>query len=175
MKSGIYSENILEFVKTAIKFCNFAENPEDISKSEFIDRAQKILSELYLRTLYLESGIPEFDSETEKFVSEEDWFNIKNSVSRVLTQSDIYGEVFENNMPEPIDISISECFADIYQDVKDFIELYQISNQEAVEIALFEIKDNFERIWGQRILFILKEFHLLFSGENEFGDEELYN
>ena len=175
MKENIYSKNILEFVKIANKFCNFSENPDKKNKPEFIEESQKILSELYLKTLYLESGFPEYDSETEKFVSEEDWFNIKNTISRTLAESDIYGEVYENNMTEPIDISISECFADIYQDIKDFIELYKISNIDAVQIALFEVKDNFERIWGQKLLFILKELHQLITSDSDWDEEELYN
>ena len=70
-----------------------------------------------------------------------------------------------------MNLSLSECFADVYQDMKDITTLYQIGNAEATGIGLWECKLNFKQYWGQRILSILQALHSLLYLGNVFNDE----
>ena len=70
----------------------------------------------------------------------------------------------------PIKASLSESFADIYQDMKDFVILYQKSSLDAKENAVFELKQLFDTNWGYRIVNSQKALHYLnLSGKQEGG------
>ncbi len=164
---GIFSKNIVEFTAVANQFCKLVENTNELARQEFIEMSQKILALLYLKSLLLDNEFETTNAPVEKFVSENDWATTKDSVSRVLAGDDTFLELYELDNSEPLEISLSECFADIYQDLKDFISLYEIGFEEAVNEALFELKGNFERIWGQRILLIMKELHEVIFAEKD--------
>jgi len=56
--------------------------------------------------------------------------------------------------------------ADIYQDLKDFLLLYQTGTKEVMNDALWECKMNFENIWGQKLVNSIRAIHkFIYSGE----------
>lgn len=62
--------------------------------------------------------------------------------------------------------------ADIYQDLKNFLLLYQTGTQEVMNDAVWECKLNFEDYWGQKLVNSLKAIHkFIYSGE-EIGKAE---
>ena len=89
--------------------------------------------------------------------------------------ADDYLEVFDEKMNEsegPVVSSISENFADIYQDIKDFLLLYQTGTNEVMNDAIWECRLNFETFWGQKLLNSMRAVHkFLYSGE-EIGKVE---
>ena len=72
---------------------------------------------------------------------------------------------------ELIDLPISECFADVYQDVRNFIEQYKDANMQTRELALYELCFNFKLYWGSRILAIITEFHRILYAANSPLDD----
>ena len=63
--------------------------------------------------------------------------------------------------------------ADIYQDIKNFLLLYQTGTNEVMNDALWECRMNFENIWGQKLVNSLKAIHrFIYSGE-EIGSREV--
>jgi hypothetical protein len=77
--------------------------------------------------------------------------------------------VFDENNNEsdgPVLTSISENMADIYQDLKDFLLLYQTGTVEVMNDAVWECRMNFENFWGQKLVNSLRAIHkFLYSGE----------
>jgi hypothetical protein len=73
--------------------------------------------------------------------------------------------------------------ADIYQDIKDFLLLYQTGNVEVMNDAVWECRMNFENFWGQKLVNSMRAIHrFLYSGEEigkvekkSAGDEENIN
>ena len=59
----------------------------------------------------------------------------------------------------PIKTSISELLTDIYQDMNDFILLYQKESRAAKQNAAGECKVLFFSHWGVRIIDLLKVIH----------------
>ena len=66
-----------------------------------------------------------------------------------------YLEVFDekiNDSEGPVSVSIAENMADMYQDLKNFIILYQTGTVEVMNDALWECRMNFENYWGQKLV-----------------------
>jgi len=94
-------------------------------------------------------------------------------------------EIFDEKTGEkegPFVDSISENMTDIYQDIKDFLLLYQTGTNEVMNDAVWECRQNFEDYWGQKLVNSMRAIHsFIYSGEEigrltvEDAEEELRN
>lgn len=160
----IFDRNVVEFVTVAAEFCGFLERAESMKRSHFVDTTLKILPLLYLKA----SLIPECeminDDEPETFVTEEVYEILRMNIASVLAEKDDYLEVFLPDMPysdTPLKKCISEDLADIYQDIKNFIFVFQLGLNETMNDALVTCKENFSIFWGQRLVNTLRALHNL--------------
>jgi hypothetical protein len=167
----LYGEEVLDFVRTAAEFCSILEQAEKIKLSDLVDQLHKQLPRLY----HAAACLPEFDSQFEdlgqRFVSETDYEIIINKLLAKLGQYDAYEEVFDEGRIEfedSVGESISEDLTDIYQDIKDFILLFELGTNEVMYEALWECKQSFQTFWGQKVTNVLRPLHGL-----QYSDEEL--
>lgn len=174
----VYSQDVTEFVTVVGEYCSFVENTLRFSKRDFLDKSRKILSMIYLKMSLLPRFETIFDDDNEKFVTEEDWDFIHKSVKKKLGFHDEYREVFDPLTHEQLEqstASIADNIADIYQDLKNFVLLYNVGTEEIMNDALWECQLNFEEFWGQKLLNALKAIHnVLFSGDDlsDEGEEQ---
>ena len=111
-----------------------------------------------------------------EFVSEEDYAGVRYRIAQILKAEDIYLDVFMEDMKysdQPISAFISEDIADIYQDLRNFISVYQYRISEQMNDALFTCLQNFKIYWGQKLVNVMRPIHtLLYSEEPHFEDDE---
>lgn len=168
-------KSVDEFYLTASEYCKLVEYTSEINKIDFVSKTQKLLSFVYLKASLIDVPEGEFEGEAERFVQEEDWIFIKNNVTKLLGSSDRYIELI---LPEGVDpenyenIKISEGFADIYQDLKDFVTNYEIGNDDALKASLINCLFNYEKFWGQRLLGIMAYLHNYLYNKELYDDEE---
>jgi len=170
----VYSKNVIEFVTVANEYCSFLETASAQTTRDFLDKAQKILPLLYLKT----SVLPEVESYEEmgleKFVSEVDYNFLQQKVMNLLGEHDDFQEVFDAEMQfsdAPLTASISECLADIYQDLKDFLMSFRTGDELVMQEALWLCMDNFKTFWGQRLVNSLRAIHSLIYGDYDLDDQ----
>jgi hypothetical protein len=178
MPKNISENKINEFYLVTSEFCKLLENISSLSKLNFLSSTQKILTLTYLKASLLERPIIKEEGESEKFVQESDWIFIKDQVSAKLALSDKYVTInlLENIDPDKTEeILLSECFADIYQDLRDFSTNFELGNNNATLVSLSECLDNFEKFWGIRVLSILNSIHNMIYGDAEIEDEIIEN
>jgi len=171
----VYSQNITEFVTIVGEYCSFVENTSRFTKKDFLNKARKLLPLIYLKGSLLPRFESVFDDENEKFVSEEEWDFIHDSIQKKLSFHDEYREVFDPLAHEQVEqstTSISDNLADTYQDLKNFINLYNVGTEEIMNDALWECQLNFEEYWGQRLLNALKAIHSVFFGDDDLEEDE---
>lgn len=180
----VYSRNVIEFVAVANEFCKYAEHASDLEGDEMLKILQRILPLMYLKASLLPKLEPFFEEGNEKFVTETDWVKIHDTLRQKFGTADDYLEVFDDKMKDvegPVVSSISENMADIYQDIKDFLLLYQTGTNEIMNDAVWECRLNFENYWGQKLVNSMRAIHkFLYSGEvigkleddSENNDEE---
>ena len=165
----VYSRNVVEFVAVANEFCKYAEHASEIKGDELLRILQRLLPLMYLKASLLPALEPFFEDGNEKFVMESDWNSIKDTFRQQFGTADDYPEVFKEKYEEteaPSLSSISEDMADTYQDMKNFLLLYQTGTKEVMNDAIWECRLNFENFWGQRLVNAMRAIHkFIYSGE----------
>lgn len=170
----IFDKNTVEFVTVAAEYCGFLERACGMQRYDFVDTALKILPLLYLKATLLPPCEPIGEDEPEIFVTEADYERVRRGVAGVLGAKDDYLEVFLPDMAYsdmPIKKCISEDLADIYQDLKDFICVFQLGLNETMNDSLVVCKEHFEEFWGQRLVNTMRALHDVKYGPAA-GDEE---
>jgi hypothetical protein len=165
----VYSRNVIEFVAVANEFCKYIEHASELKGDEMLKIFQRILPLMYLKASLLPQLDPYFEDGNEKFVTESDYMTIQNILKEKFGTADDYLEVFDEKITEsegPVLSSISENMSDIYQDMKDFLLLYQTGTGEVMNDAVWECRLNFENFWGQKLVNSMRAIHkFIYSGE----------
>ena len=171
----IFDRNVVEFVTVAAEFCKFMEQAEGAKRSSFIDTSLKILPLLYLKTSMLPECKTIGDEAPETFVTEETYEILRMNLSAILAEKDDYLDVFVSDMKysdQPITKFISEDLADIYQDIKDFIFVFQLGLNETMNDSLAICQQNFRLYWGQKLVNTLRALHDAKYAQGEEEDDE---
>ena len=165
----VYSRNVVEFVAVANEFCKYAVHASELNGDEMLKIMQRILPLMYLKASLLPQLDPFFEDGNEKFVTEADWTVINETLKKKFGTANDYLEVFDekiNDSEGPVVASISEDMADIYQDIKDFLLLYQTGTGEVMNDSVWEGRMNFENFWGQKLVNSMRAIHkFIYSGE----------
>jgi len=166
----VYSRNVVEFVAVANEFCKYAEHAGELKGDDLLRILQRILPLLYIKASLLPALEPFFEDGNEKFVTESDWIKTHEAFRKKFGTADDFLEVFDEKATEvdgPVVSSVSENMSDIYQDIKDFLLLYQTGTAEVMNDAVWECKMNFENFWGQKLLNSMRAIHrFIYSGED---------
>ena len=158
----VFSRNTVEFVTVAAEYCAYVERCNEHTAKEFIGTLLKLLPLLYLKAQMLPEGERVGDDELEDFVTEDSYEVLRMNIFDILAENDAYLDVFVAEMKysdTPVTKRISEDIADIYQDVKNFVCLFQIGINETMHDAIIECKEHFEQFWGQTLVNTLRALH----------------
>lgn len=171
---NIFDKNVIEFVTVAAEYCVFIERVSEMQCSEFVDKSLKILPLLYLKVSLLPHQDRLGDDFLENYVTEQLYENIRQRIAALLTDKDDYLEVFVPDMiysDQPIRQTISEGLADIYQDIRDFIYIFQQGLNETMNDSLAVCQENFKTIWGQKLVNTLRALHEVKYNSDMFDEE----
>lgn len=171
----IFDRNVIEFVTVAAEFCKFLEQAEGCKRTLFVDTALKILPLLYLKASMMPRCETLGDEAPENYVTEETYEIIRMNLAGILAEKDDYLDVFVSDMKysdQPITRYISEDLADIYQDIKDFIFVFQLGLNETMNDALAICQENFALYWGQKLVNTLRALHEVRYATPDDGEEE---
>ena len=158
----IFDRNVVEFVTVAAEFCKFLEQAETIKRSTFVDTSLKILPLLYLKASMLPKCETIGNEALETFVTEETYEILRMNLAGLLAEKDDYLDVFVSDMKysdQPITRNISEDLADIYQDIRYFIFVFQLGLNETMNDSLAVCRENFALYWGQKLVNTLRALH----------------
>ena len=168
--------NVIEFVTVAAEFCAFLERAERMKRSDFVDTSLKILPLLYLKASMLPKCETIGEEVLETYVTEEIYEILRINLAELMGDKDDYLDVFVQDMvysDQPIKKSISEDLADIYQDIKDFIFVFQLGLNETMNDSLAICQENFGMLWGQKLVNTLRALHdVKYSQQDEEDNEE---
>lgn len=170
-----YSIHVLELIRVAHEYCLYAEQVSDRTQGELAGFFLKIGPLLYLKGSMLPPVEVENPEANERFVTQEEYEAVFNNFRNILLPEDEFWlldyELAVQN--EPLKASLSENFADIYQDLKDFLILYQKNSQDAKQNAASECRHLFATRWGIKVMVNLRYLHYLIY-RSEFSSEEDY-
>ena len=171
----IFEKNVIEFVTVAAEFCAFLERAEHMKRKAFVDTSLKILPLLYLKASLLPKCETIGDEAPETYVTEEIYEILRINLAGLMGEKDDYLDVFVQDMvysDQPIKKSVSEDLADIYQDIKDFIFVFQLGLNETMNDSLAICQENFGLLWGQKLVNTLRALHDVKYNQQNENDEE---
>ena len=166
----VYGPVTIDFVTISVEFCSFLENTESPSRIEWIKTLAQILPLLYVKATLLPAIETINDEYIETFVTEQDYTFVSNKVSNILGEDDVYLDVFIDDMKysdRPVSSFVSEDVADIYQDIRNFVSIYQLGMEDSMISALKVCVENFRLFWGQKLVNVLRPLHSLVYKPND--------
>jgi len=174
-KEIVQSRNVLEFITVANEVCIFLEEIEKYDTDLIFAYLQKVLPLLYLKGAMLPDVHVDNEDANERFVTLEHWEKIYMSLLNKTGGKDNFHYIdscTEVDFKEEKG-SIAENLSDIYQDLKDFILLYQKNTLSAQENAVHACKILFEANWGLKLLSAHTAIHSLLYGKKK-SEKDLF-
>ncbi len=164
-ENTVVSKQVLEMIAVAHEYCVFLEKAENASADQIVSFFQKIAPLLYLKGAMLPTGIFTEPEHIERFVTEEQWEGIFKILREKFAGIDLYFALDENN--DSHQFSLADNMADVYQDMKDFVLLFQKAPMASKTAAVAELQRLYETHWGKIMLRALAAIHSIVYRENE--------
>ncbi len=164
----LYSGEVLEFVRLAKDYCTLMESETEPEQNIFVQFSLYSLSGIYSSMIKIPQLEPVFDEGSEKFVSEADWSEVYRKIAACMEGNNDFLDIPAENefdRSELITRKVSEDMADIYQDLRDFLEIYRNSPEDVMNDALWECQNNFSGSWGTKALRVTSALHKIYIGE----------
>ncbi len=166
----------MEFLTVASEYCAFVEKARKLSRKDFVTKLHKILALTYLKMTLLKDD-PEYDSmdgEPEAFLSEYDYEHIRGIVSERLGSLDHYIDITHAAMydGETEQMEVSQCIADVYHNLKNFVENFRTGSEESAQASRAELIGDFRDTWGPRALALLAAIHTFVYSPDLDDDDE---
>lgn len=180
---------LLRITALANDYCTTLQQTNEMERLEFVQAMTDLLPRIYWEFSDFApqneqcpekptaEGAPDPDSllaleeEEERYygsyVDEDFYESIRRHVEMVLGPDDVFLETFEEDMKysdTPIAASVSECLADIFQPLFNFISIVKDSEGSELEGAYLECRENFTSYWSQTLCNVLRPLnHIRFS------------
>ncbi|MDP4267068.1 MAG: DUF5063 domain-containing protein [Bacteroidota bacterium] len=156
----IYSKPVLEFYTVANEYCLYMEEIDKYPQESIFNYLQRILPLLYLKG----SLLPEIGSvneeANERFVTEEQRETIAEHIKLKMGNNDKFIDLVVSLSENEIqNINLSDELSLIYNDLKDFLILFQKNTLDAKGNAIKSCKKYFENNWGERLIITHKYIH----------------
>ena len=167
------SPNSLSFIALANEYCNAIEGVAGNERDEFVASMLKLLPRIYIVAGDLEQDLAYSDYDIMPALEEETYNQVRDLVSQIMAEEDVYLEVFVEDMKYsdmPIASSISENLADLYQEFFNFNATVKDATFEAQQEVMGLCKANFRNYWGQTLCNVLRALNTVFynpSAQNE--------
>jgi len=162
MKDLVLSKYTEDFVRAALDFCILLEKTKPDEKEQFVDNMVKVLPLLYLKASVIPPLDENYDSDLEVKVTEDMYDHIRENISELLGDDNLYLETFHpdiNLSDTPIAVKVSEDLADIWQDLGNFIFVFKNGEKKTMNDSLLQCLLNFKKYWGQRLVNSLRALH----------------
>jgi len=176
-ESQLIERHLIEMLTLAGEYCITIEKSDQSDKNELLIFLSKISPMLYLRGILFPVTEEPDEEGDERVVTQEQWENLFNSLRIKFGTDDVFN-FLDYNSPEQDEISkgsLSELFADVYQDMKDFVWLMTKNSLVSRKYAAYDIKQLFISNWGPKLLLAQSMLHskvLLSPIPDEYSDLE---
>jgi hypothetical protein len=167
---------VKEFTESAADFCQMMEQCAKLKTGELFFSLQKMLPLLYLRALQLPTPKYCYEEEPKRFVKEDDYAMIHDSVQQKI---DLYlgiTQMSPGTKPNRVGVqsfTTADGFANIYEELKNYLMLYEAGIPQAMNDAVWICRKSFEQGLGVRMIDSLKSIHQLIYSKSTDGSRAL--
>ncbi len=160
-------QQVKEYIAAARDYCIFIDKTASVKPVELFQSLQNLLPRVYLTTSKIVKPKYCYEDEPQKFVRENEYALIHDRLQGIISRFNSTGSIKQGNKGNGMDIlsfSLAEALADIYQELKDSCELYEVGLTQAMNDAIWSIRDSFEKQWGLQLIETLQSIHQLLYG-----------
>lgn len=162
---------LLNITALATQYCSAletvginADDGED-ARRDFINTILNLLPKIYVEFLDL-SPVDDSLEETYfgQYVDEDYYDSIRRRVEMLMGPDDVFLETFEEDMKysdTPIASSVSECLADLFQPLYNFISVVKDTDGEKITEAYLQCREDFDAYWSQTLCNVLRALNHL--------------
>jgi len=152
-----------EFIKLCRRYFEYIEKLPDRKISDFWTMQLRLLPEIYSGVSYLPPIEARYSSDIEKYVTEREYNNVFINLVTYIGAVDKFSDLSDLSHPgavKVINASLSEMLTDIYQELKDFVMLYETGTLENMNDAIADCLDTFGQYWGVKLLTATRIIHV---------------
>lgn len=167
---------VKDFVKTAGDFCLLIEQASQKRTGELFSELQQVIPLLYMKAARL--PMPKFcyEEEPTTFVKEDDYAMIHNSLQQKFELFTGITSMSPGTLPnqhELVSFGLAENFSDLYEELKNFVRLYDVGLPQSMNDAVWFCRKSFEHTLGTRMADSLKALHNLIFNKNSTGSRAI--
>jgi len=151
------SKPVIEMITVANEYCLFFEKAAQYKRQDILSYFHKVAPLLYLKGATLPAIEVSDSGAAERFVTEEQWESIFKALREQFQEIDVY-HIHDHNQ-DSAEASLADNMADIYQDMKDFVMLYQKNTAPARQNAVAQLRNLFGWHWGPVAISALGAVH----------------
>lgn len=157
------SKAAIEMLTVANEYCLFFEDAEKYEPEVILTYFQRMAPLMYLKGSLLQPIEVNDEAFAVRHVTEEQWENIFKTLREKLGDREKY-YVHDHNY-DTAEASLADNMADLYQDMKDFVMLYQKNTMVSRQNALVQVREFFASHWGPIVINALGVVHRLLHKE----------
>ena len=159
-------------ITVANDYCMTLKKVETLTKNKLLDYFIKVSPLLYLKGALLPKTPVAQPDMNERFYTEEEWDNLFNAMRKIFGEDDLFWFSDPDLSDEPVKGSLSEHMTDVFQDMEDFLLLYQKNSIYSKENAVHELVGLFISNWGRKLLRVMPHLHHLRFAASRPAEEE---
>ncbi len=165
-KELVFSRKVLEMITVAHEFCLFIEENGRYESIQILAYLERVVPLLYLKGSLLPDVEVSDESANERFVTEEQWEVFFQQLKVKFGRIDTFYSNETAGEKDILTCSLADQVADMYQDLKDFLLLYERNTMAARENAVQSCKNLFESRWGYRAIRVMQAIHFTLYGKS---------
>jgi hypothetical protein len=163
---------VQEFFRVSGEFCRLLESAPKKRTGELFNELQQLLPQIYMAAARLPKPKYCYEEEPTTFVKEDDYARIHNALQHKFELFNGITGMSPGTLPnqhELISFSMAEYFTDLYEELKNLMQLFEVGLPQTMNDAVWIGHKNFEHGFGIKLLESLKSLHVLLYDKNSTG------
>jgi hypothetical protein len=163
---------VREFVSAAGEFCGLLEQASKKPTGELFSNLQQLLPEIYLKASRLPRPKYCYEEEPKKFVREDKYARIRDALQQKIGLVNGIVRISpgaRSNQHELVSFNLAEGMADIYEELKNFVKLYEVGIPQAMNDAVWICRKSYEQGLGIKLIDGLKLLHTIMYSQRSEG------
>jgi len=163
---------VTEFVDAAAQYCRLMEQASKKRTGELFSGLQQLLPQIYLKASALPKPKYCYEEEPKRFVTEDDYARIHDALKQKIELMNGIARMSpgtRHNEQELLSFSVAENYADIYEELKNFVRLYEIGIQQAMNDAVWICRNSYEQHLGLKLIEGMRLLHTVLYNKHTEG------
>jgi hypothetical protein len=172
----IKSATVTDFVATAAAFCQLLEQAGKQRTGELFSQLQQILPQLYEKSVRLPKPRYCYEEESARFVSEDDYARIHDLMQQKIGLFFGITHMSPGTGPSQFEVmsfGMAEGFADLYEELRNFVKLYEVGIPQAMNDAVWLYHKSFGQSLGVKLIECLKSMHQMVYNKGSEGSRAM--